>query len=119
MISETGSVRRFAGRAGRRLCHDGRMSGVESQRGTAEAGNQTRSGQTELLAPGDLVRHHLGDPDRRLNLSGGGYFWPAWAILGMGIALAFTAWGTFGKGDNVSQAKVEAEMRKMDGGTGT
>lgn len=52
-------------------------------------------------------------------LSGGGYFWPAWAILGMGIALAFTAWGTFGKGDDVSQAKVEAEMRKMDGGTGT
>lgn len=52
-------------------------------------------------------------------LTGRGYFWPAWAILGMGIALAFTAWGTFGRADDVSQAQVDAEMRKMQGRSDT
>ncbi len=48
-------------------------------------------------------------------LSGGGYFWPAWAILGMGIGLAFAWWAAFGPPGAVSDEQVEAEVRKMKG----
>ncbi len=44
-------------------------------------------------------------------------FWPIWAIFGMGIALAFTGWSAFGPQTGITDAQVEAEMRKMqDGG---
>lgn len=49
-------------------------------------------------------------------LSGGGYFWPAWAILGMGIGLAFAWWGAYGPREDVSDAAVDKEMRRMQGG---
>lgn len=49
-------------------------------------------------------------------LSGGGYFWPAWAILGMGIGLAFTWWGAYGPREEVSDAAVDKEIRRMQGG---
>lgn len=49
-------------------------------------------------------------------LSGGGYFWPGWAIFGMTIALAFSAWGAFGPRQRVpSQAAVDEEFRKFGG----
>jgi hypothetical protein len=49
-------------------------------------------------------------------LSGRGYFWPAWAIFGMSIALAFSAWGAYGPKEGVSEADIDREMRKMQGG---
>lgn len=48
-------------------------------------------------------------------LSGGGYFWPAWTYLGMGIALLFTGWGAYGpRSAGVSDAAIDREMKKMD-----
>jgi membrane protein YdbS with pleckstrin-like domain len=46
---------------------------------------------------------------------GGGYFWPFWAIFGMGIALAFVAWGAFGPREKrPSEERIQREMRKYD-----
>jgi len=45
---------------------------------------------------------------------GGGYFWPFWAIFGMGIALAFVGWGAFGPREKVpSEERIQGEMRKF------
>ena len=43
-----------------------------------------------------------------------GSFWPIWPILGMGIAVAFSAWEAFG-GGTITEKDIEAEMRKMKG----
>lgn len=49
-------------------------------------------------------------------LSGGGYFWPMWAIFGMSIALLFMGWGAFGPAERpVSEQEISDEMRKMGG----
>ncbi len=45
----------------------------------------------------------------------GQYFWPIWAMFGMGIALLFVGWGAYGPQDKISEAQVDAEMRKMQG----
>lgn len=50
-------------------------------------------------------------------LSGRGYFWPIWAIFGMGIALAFSGWNAYGPHEGVTDAQIDEEMRKMQGGT--
>lgn len=44
-------------------------------------------------------------------------FWPIWPILGMGIGLAFMGWNAYGGGDQVTDAQIDAEMRKMQGGS--
>ena len=33
-------------------------------------------------------------------LAGGGYFWPAWVILGWGLAVVLQAMATFARSDN-------------------
>jgi hypothetical protein len=49
-------------------------------------------------------------------LSGGGYFWPGWAIFGMGIALLFMGWGAYGPAETPpSEQQINDEMRKMGG----
>ena len=46
----------------------------------------------------------------------GGYFWPGWAIGGMGVAAFFQAISVFGPTrDVLSDDKINAEMRKMGG----
>ena len=48
----------------------------------------------------------------------GGYFWPGWAIGGMGIAAFFQAINVFGPTRGVlSDSAVEAEMNKLRGGS--
>ena len=42
-------------------------------------------------------------------------FCPIWPFLGMGIGLAFMGWIAYGGGDEVTDAQVDAEMRKMQG----
>lgn len=50
-------------------------------------------------------------------LSGGGYFWPAWAMFGIGIGVVVSGWSAFGPGNKpITDSDVEAEMRKMQGG---
>ncbi len=48
-------------------------------------------------------------------LSGGGYFWPGWAIFGMGIGLAFAWWGAYGPTSSVTDEQIDAEVRRMKG----
>lgn len=51
-------------------------------------------------------------------LSGQGYFWPAWAMLGMGIAAMFTGFGAYGPSSAPpSQQQIDDEVRKMQGGS--
>ena len=48
--------------------------------------------------------------------TGMGYFWPAWAMGGMGIALIFTAIAAFTSfGGPITPAQVDAEIRRMHG----
>lgn len=49
-------------------------------------------------------------------LSGRGYFWPAWVILGMGIGLVFMGWNAFGPRDaGPTSQQIDDEVRKMGG----
>lgn len=51
-------------------------------------------------------------------LSGAGYFWPGWAIFGMGIALAFGFYGAYGPRKTFpTEDQIQREMKKF--GTGT
>jgi hypothetical protein len=46
----------------------------------------------------------------------GGYFWPAWAIGGMGIAAFFQALSIYGPNRSaISESAVDAEVRRMNG----
>ena len=48
--------------------------------------------------------------------NGAGYFWPAWAIGGMTIALVFTGVAAFTSfGGPITPAKIDAEMRRLRG----
>jgi hypothetical protein len=47
-------------------------------------------------------------------VTSGGYYWPLWPTLGLGIALAFSAANVFGPGRGyVSADRVDAEVRRM------
>lgn len=47
-------------------------------------------------------------------LSGGGYFWPVWAILGMSIALAFVGLNAFGPAKRpISEERIQAEIERQ------
>jgi len=49
-------------------------------------------------------------------MTGRGAFWPAWAIMGMSIALVFLGIDAFGPVRNgPSEAQIQREMKKMDG----
>jgi uncharacterized ion transporter superfamily protein YfcC len=49
-------------------------------------------------------------------LSGGGYYWPIWAMFGMGIAAAFMAWGAYGPRERpLSEQEIDDETRRMKG----
>lgn len=46
----------------------------------------------------------------------GGYFWPGWAIGGMGIGAFFQALSIWGPNRNaISEARIDAEVRRMNG----
>lgn len=44
-------------------------------------------------------------------LSGAGYFWPIWAIVGWGIGLAFNAWNVYFE-KPISEEEIRREMDK-------
>lgn len=49
-------------------------------------------------------------------LAGGGYFWPMWAMFGMGVAAAFTGWGAYGPPSTPpSEQQIDDEIKKMGG----
>ena len=45
--------------------------------------------------------------------TGGGYFWPIWAIAGWGIGLAAQAWRTYGQ-KPISEADIREEMHRLE-----
>lgn len=44
-------------------------------------------------------------------LSGKGYFWPAWVMIGWGVGLAFNAWTAYFQRP-ISEADIRREMEK-------
>lgn len=47
-------------------------------------------------------------------VTGAGYFWPVWSILGWGIGLGFHAWSTYFERP-ITEADIDEEMRKGRG----
>ena len=50
-------------------------------------------------------------------LSGAGYFWPAWVIIGTlfaGGALGWRAYGPRGSGAGPTEAQIDAEAKKFE-----
>jgi 2TM domain len=42
----------------------------------------------------------------------GGYFWPVWVILGIGIAVVVQGWKAYGPANRITEADVQREMEK-------
>jgi 2TM domain len=49
-------------------------------------------------------------------ITGSGYFWPVWPVLGWGIGLVLHAWSIFGQRP-ITDADIEREMRRRSGAT--
>jgi len=45
-------------------------------------------------------------------IGGGGYFWPAWVMLGWGVGVLMNAWDVFFRRP-VTEADVEHEMERL------
>lgn len=45
-------------------------------------------------------------------VSGAGYFWPVFPLVGWGIGLAFHAWSVFGE-RSITEDDIERELRMM------
>jgi uncharacterized membrane protein YjjP (DUF1212 family) len=45
----------------------------------------------------------------------GGYFWPAWAIAGMGVGAVFQAIAIYGGKRFITEADVDAEVERLRG----
>ena len=50
--------------------------------------------------------------------TGRGYFWPIWTMLGMGVAVVIAGFAAYGpaKSHGITEADVDAEVKKMQGG---
>lgn len=48
--------------------------------------------------------------------SGMGYFWPGWAIGGMGVAALFQAIGVFGPRGVITESAIDAEVERLKKG---
>jgi hypothetical protein len=51
-------------------------------------------------------------------ISGGGYFWPAWVLLGWGVGLALNAWDVFFRRE-ITEADVQREIERGQAPGGT
>lgn len=49
--------------------------------------------------------------------TGAGYFWPMWAILGMGIGAFFIGLDAYGKSFSkpITESDIEAEIKRLGG----
>ena len=45
-------------------------------------------------------------------ITGAGYFWPAWVILGWGVGLALNVWDVFFR-HPITDADIEREVNRM------
>jgi hypothetical protein len=44
-------------------------------------------------------------------VTGAGYFWPIWVMLGWGVAVAMHGWAVFGRRE-ITEADIQREMRR-------
>ena len=42
------------------------------------------------------------------------YFWPIWAIAGMGIGALVAGWHAYGGSQTITEANVDAEIHRMN-----
>lgn len=42
----------------------------------------------------------------------GGYYWPVWVILGVGIAVVVQGWKAYGPSNRITEADVQREMER-------
>ena len=47
-------------------------------------------------------------------VTGSGYFWPVWILLGWGIGIVLHAWNLYGQRP-ITDADIEREMRRHSG----
>jgi heme O synthase-like polyprenyltransferase len=47
-------------------------------------------------------------------ITGAGYFWPAWVLLGWGVGLALNAWEVFFR-RAITEADIDREMKRSRG----
>ena len=47
-------------------------------------------------------------------ITGAGYFWPAWVLLGWGVGLALNAWDVFFR-RAITEADIDREMKRNQG----
>lgn len=47
-------------------------------------------------------------------ISGAGYFWPAWVLLGWGVGVALNAWDVFFRRP-ITEAEIRQEMERSSG----
>lgn len=48
--------------------------------------------------------------------TGGGYFWPMWTMIGLGIVTAFAAMRAFLKnGSGPTESQIQSEMKRISG----
>lgn len=45
-------------------------------------------------------------------ITGAGYFWPAWVLLGWGVGLALNVWDVFFR-HPITEADIEREVKRM------
>lgn len=45
-------------------------------------------------------------------LSGGGYFWPVWVMLGVAIALISSGWRAYGPANRITEEDVQREIQR-------
>jgi len=45
----------------------------------------------------------------------GGYFWPIWPILGMGVAVPILGYSAYGRGRQISEKRIHEEMKRLSG----
>lgn len=46
-------------------------------------------------------------------LTGGGYFWPAWVLLGWGIGLIMNVWDVYFRRP-ITEADIEREIKRLE-----
>jgi hypothetical protein len=49
-------------------------------------------------------------------ITGAGYFWPAWVLLGWGVGLALNAWDVYFRRE-ITDADIDREIKRSQGDT--
>lgn len=87
------------------MTNDDQLREQAKQRVQAKAGLRSTLVSWVLVTVIVLVVYFLSTP--------GGYFWPIWPILGVGIAVVAQAWRVFRPASSTQEARIQAEMDRL------